>query len=615
MGWQFNPPGDGELRSDPVQDEFFRDDESVTDPLVREAIQNSLDAADGDGPVDVRFALGRAGDLGRTYIDGLWPHIHASISDAPALPASEDTVTYLVIEDRGTRGLKGDPRQRGDSDSGKKNDFYYFWRNVGRSGKGETDGGRWGLGKAVFSAASRIQTFFGMTVRKGDAAALLMGQSMLRSHQLGGQTYRAYGYYGRHEGKFTLPVDTHMELDTFSRTFGLERVARNASGLSLIVPYPHTEITVDGLIASVVEQYFHSLLAGKLRVQVEGDGRCVHLNAESQSYNGALRDMIDLDAWGRAPEPDAIATLAAQEPGRAPKLTDTLFAPGDLDRLRQRYDAAQRVAIRIPVHIEPKGSAPTATHFTLLMERDPELQRGKGLFIRGHITVENARVRRPRGVRWLVVVDEDEKPLSTFLGDAENPAHTEWQRSARRLKQQYVRGPSTVDFIRSVPHQIATLLAPKAEGRDPDLLRHVFSLPDETAMSAKVRYAKTADPTGTNTTSDPEFTTLGPSGELSLTRVQSGFRLRGNAENVPRRVRVEAAYQIIRGDPFKRYSSFDFQVGARPIVVRSRHVQVTFQKDNRLDLVIQSADFELVVTGFDERRDLRVRVKPIEVPA
>src|SRR5438046_1755766 len=60
--------------------------------------------------------------------------------------------------------------------------FYYFWRNVGRSGNTDDKLGRWGLGKTVFPAASAINTFWGLTVRKSDARKLLMGQSVLRTH-------------------------------------------------------------------------------------------------------------------------------------------------------------------------------------------------------------------------------------------------------------------------------------------------------------------------------------------------------------------------------------------------------------------------------------------------
>ncbi len=85
------------------------------------------------------------------------------------LPREAEAMPYLVIEDFGTRGLTGDPHVDPELEpaSDIKNDFFYFWRNVGRSNKGEVDRGRWGLGKAVFTVASRIRTIFGITRPRG----------------------------------------------------------------------------------------------------------------------------------------------------------------------------------------------------------------------------------------------------------------------------------------------------------------------------------------------------------------------------------------------------------------------------------------------------------------
>jgi hypothetical protein len=102
----------------------------------------------------------------------------------------------MVIEDYGTRGLQGEVLQYDDLDDDiKKNDFFYFWRNIGRTKKELTDLGRWGLGKTVFQAASRINTFFGLTVREDDGRAYLMGQSVLKIQQVDhSRSSRSYGF-------------------------------------------------------------------------------------------------------------------------------------------------------------------------------------------------------------------------------------------------------------------------------------------------------------------------------------------------------------------------------------------------------------------------------------
>jgi hypothetical protein len=61
MSWRFLPMSRGDLNIDPVEGEFFATEtlSGITDALVREAIQNSLDAATEE-KVRVRFCLGRA---------------------------------------------------------------------------------------------------------------------------------------------------------------------------------------------------------------------------------------------------------------------------------------------------------------------------------------------------------------------------------------------------------------------------------------------------------------------------------------------------------------------------------------------------------------------------
>src|SRR6185295_17137772 len=119
----------------------------------RESIQNSLDARAmrSRSPVRVRFrfAAGRhalAAEAVREYFGGLEPHLQAAARTIhTVLPREDEAVPYLLIEDFGTRGLTGDPSIDPELDPAgeeQKNDFFYFWRNVGRSNKGDIDRGR-----------------------------------------------------------------------------------------------------------------------------------------------------------------------------------------------------------------------------------------------------------------------------------------------------------------------------------------------------------------------------------------------------------------------------------------------------------------------------------------
>jgi hypothetical protein len=106
--------------------------------------------------------------------------------------------------------------------------------------------------------------------------------------------------------------------------------------------------------------------------------------------------------------------------------------------------------------------------------------------------------------------------------------------------------------------------------------------------------------------------TFGKNGTLVLGKVRTGFRLRGRLdETEPRRLEVLTAYDILRGNPFQRYSPLDFRMD-EVIAVQPRGVRVVARRDNRLEFEIEATEFEVLVTRFDENRDLRVKVRPLE---
>jgi hypothetical protein len=168
--WRFRRMHPGEMNVDPIEGEFSSTEAlgSLADALARKAIQNSLDARQPHTPVRVRIAFAGAsaalsGEVRERYLDGLMSHVAAARSGSGSPPRPDERLNYVVIEDFGTRGLQGDPRQSEDDELAAlsaRNDFYYFWRNVGRSRKGASDLGRWGSARRCSPRPRAIQLFF-----------------------------------------------------------------------------------------------------------------------------------------------------------------------------------------------------------------------------------------------------------------------------------------------------------------------------------------------------------------------------------------------------------------------------------------------------------------------
>ena len=153
-------------------------------------------------PVTVRFGISLPDEKLSTadaaaFLEGLLPHLDALGNEFVNKNTGVPEMSYLVVEDFQTLGLGGDPKWNGSSspEGERVSDFYWFWRNIGRSGKGGTDRGRWGLGKTVFPATSKINTLFGLTVRREDNRHMLMGQAITKVHELNGKEFVPEGFF------------------------------------------------------------------------------------------------------------------------------------------------------------------------------------------------------------------------------------------------------------------------------------------------------------------------------------------------------------------------------------------------------------------------------------
>lgn len=280
MEWRFKQL----TRNDTLQNashlEFFHNEalQSAVDALSREDIQNRLDARGRNEPrVEVRYRLCGPAPTGahNAWFHGLAPHLASTQTkeELGSQPSLQRPLQWLVIEDFATTGLEGDPQCFQDpvGPTPQRNDFFWFIRNVGRSGKKGGDRGRWGLGKIVYPAASQVRSFFAYTVRRSDQARLLIGRSVLAVHNVGAQNHDSEGYFGRFDDPtydyFATPETETVTLDQFASDFALTR-QNDAPGLSLVIPWPDADITMDALIRSLVEHWFWVILEDRLVVRV-----------------------------------------------------------------------------------------------------------------------------------------------------------------------------------------------------------------------------------------------------------------------------------------------------------------------------------------------------------
>lgn len=619
--WKFREMSRGEINIDPIEGEFFSAEAlgSLSDALIREAIQNSLDASIPGEKTKVIISFSSSDEQllppkSRKYINGLYEHMMSEQTGLLERINPNEPIDYIVIEDFGTRGLEGEIRENEDKRIGRnKNDFFYFWRNIGRAVEGSTARGRWGLGKTVFQAASRINSFFGVTIRRNDPRKLLMGQSVLKIHWTDGKKFAPYGYYGTFDGDFVLPVEQKEVVEEFCGDFSLRR--KEESGLSVVIPFPDKDISAQDIIRAIVNQYFFPILSDSLEVIVmSGQSREV-INSESIIDFVFLTDWMDkeeilkrleLAKWSIGLSVDDFVQLLEPPTDQAPKWDDSLFVKDHLELLRKNFDASERIAIIIPLWIQRTGENLQRSSFKVFLEREMRLEKGEDFFIRDGLSITGVSSLRQKGMR--VIVSVSDKPLSKLLGDSENPAHTEWQERSPKFKGRYNRGPSCLRFVKNSPREIVKILSRPAEGRDLSLLRDIFyiDLPKYAQPHGETQTADEHPGPGESNIPRPEVVS---DQFLQMKRTTQGFRLTVNpkAKRIPKYINVQIAYDIRQGNPFRKYSIFDFDLDKPPIRISAKGIVVKVARQNIIQLELQTRDCWLQITGFDSKRDLKIK--------
>lgn len=602
--WQFPVFPADLVEQDPTQrDQFNNDEVGLAGALVREVIQNSSDAADKSGPVKVRFARRvlddtEAAEL-RALFPSLIPHLGAcgmSIAAFDDLPAE-----LLLVEDFNTFGLTGAVDQLDE------NNFRNFWRRHGKSGKVGKSGGRWGLGKLVYSSSSRIGCFFGLTRRDGDAESLLMGQAVLTTHEHEGERRPAHGFWfdEEKENGLQLPVSNHETVSSFTALVGFTRTGE--TGLSIAIPYPAAAITEKALIQGVVENYYFPIMAGQLVVEV-GDMLIDASTFLQIAGDAALPVPLSFVA-GVSGRLDATPDAESSMPVTASGLTEAHF-PDQLLSLRAKLAAGELVHVRLPVEVCPLEGKDAER--TLISTFDVFLQNPEtpgetySLFVRGSLTIPGER-RYFNNVAAYGAMVASEGPIASLLGDAENPAHTSWNATAEKLTKRWKNGDAAVKAVRHAPRQLQQLIGGRIEQKDPDALVDFFSLVDENAEPKARRKRKSVRPVPVIEQRPKSLIVHGRKGGFSIVAGPGAQKW-----SYPCQLRIRCAYDIIGSDPFKRWSIFDFSLEKEgEISVDLKNAEVALKKGNVLRLNLTSPDFSFDASGFDVNRDLLVEARSV----
>ena len=581
---------------DPIHDNFFvQDSANLAESLVRETLQNSLDAQVDEGTqVRVRFALNEVPEAKRAifdrYLSALTPHLAAA---KPALEkaCSSAKPQFLVIEDFGTKGLMGDTVSNRDTKSG----FSNFWRHVGKTEKGSGRGGAFGIGKVVVPMSSSACAFFGVTIRHegpDSGIPLMMGQSMLPQRTVNGQEYEPFVLFGLQaaQGKAVLPI-RGKACEELSKLAGLSR--DKEPGTSIAIPYPSGKVEWDQVFTAVMKHYYLPILSEDLVVEYvkETGGKPVVIDKKGLIDNASkvtpdFTHQVKFVQESITKPDTAFVTINGKDTNQ--EITAARFTEDELQVLRKRYSDGDLLCFKLQVYVRPKSSDADFFPLKLYIRKAPDGVEGADLYVRCGISVySNATFKGQRSSFALELVQE-KNHLSELLRLSEGPAHNQWYTTAPRAAEAYSDSGAAIRLCRSALAKLHDILCVGEEKEDISALASFFpvGMPELPKKSAPFKISKNSD--------GCIFVRKSP--DLGVSPVIG----------IPFTVRI--SYEKIGKG--RSYSRSDFSLGEETgqIKVRTKLASFTYDPSgNSVTLTPLGEDFELQVGPFDINRNLDVR--------
>jgi hypothetical protein len=253
------------------------------------------------------------------------------------------------------------------------------------------------------------------------------------------------------------------------------------------------------------------------------------------------------------------------------------------------------------LEVKSKGNGAATTAVDLFLRLATPGERVQALVVRGSITVptEGKKVNLPDTHAALVATDE---PISKLLGDAENPAHTQWTERAEKLRLGWESGYMALRRVRAALHELYELVAERIERDDPLAFLEFFSIPksDRTGETRPV-------------VGRPEDLPPSTPKSFRIEKRAGGFAILPNgqvaADQFPMQLLIRCAYDVLSGNPYKRYSEHDFSFYRALFNIVKENADCWPTQGNELDIIARGPDFRVEVSGFDPNRDLIIEAQ------
>lgn len=485
MRWIFEKrPSSGKVTGGEPIFEVFRQqvDLGPVEVLVREAIQNSLDARfPEDGQAEIEFSIREFSDapleevLQALDYEGLEPHLKSVASGEGTLQdrirkdgleqIESGVVRVLTISDFGTRGMTGKEGFEEDED-GELGTFFKLVKSQMTTHE-EADaskGGSYGLGKAIYWMMSGISTVLFYSIpAEGyqQGSPRFIGSSWLPSHETHeGEAQRRWSRDGGTLGQEDEDDDGVPRAESvwgeraerYADLLGLERGERAGTSISIVAfndpeleDQASLEDLCDSLKQAVCKWYWPAIRNGQLNVSIRGvDAAGTNIFFEESVSAGPEHPLVGrfIQAWDYARD-----SVGEDEIGEESPLTKTVFDWRVPERLKDddpHPEAEVKATLGLLVDdMESEGEASSD-----LANRIALMRGATGMVVKYLESPAIATRFLDMGREYYGTLltgrlqgeTQEDLWLEEFLRSAEPPAHDRWDYNQGRVQQAYRRG-------------------------------------------------------------------------------------------------------------------------------------------------------------------------------
>ena len=278
------------------------------------------------------------------------------------------------------------------------------------------------------------------------------------------------------------------------------------------------------------------------------------------------------------------------------------------EELATKFQSGELIAIRLPFTLQHRVRGEEDTHLDVYLKKNETLSRASQTVVRGSLTVAKEGALRRRPVHGLM--EALDAPISDFFGDAELASHVAFNERSPKLKNNWWDAVPILRRLRKVMPEIYDLLDGGEEHRDRNALSSLLS-----------RVVNTVVGVGEDDVIDPPH----PPRDLPASKpskvvtkpLPTGFLIRQAGTKASpvdcsgKTFSVKVFYDQLLSSVDWSKDDFDLgSVGTADADITVEHHGITdlIFDDNRATFRVTAGEFELKLTGFDERRDLIVSV-------